>query len=106
MSRWIDADEAVNALCKGCGWYEGQCDNDKGFWCETRGLIEEATHIDIEPKRGENLLKDYPSLFECSVCGASCNDTFPWDCDINFCPNCGADMRAEQTEPQTDCAWK
>ena len=47
MSRYINADEVVNALCKGCGWYEGQCDNDEGFWCETRGLIEEATHIDI-----------------------------------------------------------
>ena len=44
-----------------------------------------------ENKHGKNLSPD--SLFECSVCGASCSDTLFWDCKINFCPNCGADMR-------------
>ena len=47
----------------------------------------------VDRPKGENLRKEYPSLFECSHCGASCDDTVPWDCDINFCPNCGADMR-------------
>ena len=42
--------------------------------------------------QGGNLLEKYPSLFECSVCGASCFDTIPWDCNINYCPNCGAKM--------------
>ena len=45
--------------------------------------------------QGRNLSEEYPSLFECSVCGASCDDTYPWDCDIKFCPNCGADMRGD-----------
>lgn len=43
--------------------------------------------------QGENLLEEYPSLFECSICGASCFDTIPWDCNIIFCPNCGARMK-------------
>ena len=61
--------------------------------------LDEIIRIDqeqlpiIEPKCGENLLKEYHSLFECSVCGAFCDDTYPWDCDINFCPNCGARIK-------------
>ena len=65
-----------------------------------REIVKEAVErfkeeYEIEPKRGENLKSDYPSLFECSVCGASCDDTIPWDCDINFCPNCGCAMTKE-----------
>lgn len=48
--------------------------------------------------QGRNLSEEYPSLFECSVCGASCFDTFPWDCDINYCPNCGAKMKGADDE--------
>lgn len=44
-----------------------------------------------ENKHGNNLLPY--SLFECSVCGASCSDTITWDCAINFCPNCGAQVK-------------
>lgn len=52
---------------------------------------------DVRPVvRGFNKLKDYPSLFECSVCGWECGDTVPGDTETyNFCPNCGADMREE-----------
>lgn len=38
----------------------------------------------------------YPSLFECSNCGWSCNDTYSGEpCNRNsntydYCPNCGA----------------
>ena len=39
-----------------------------------------------------------PSLFRCSECDAVCYDTLPWDCDINYCPNCGADMRGGDAE--------
>lgn len=42
---------------------------------------------------------------ECSICGYRTNFTGYKKIGIekrhNFCPNCGADMRAEQTEPQT-----
>ena len=48
--------------------------------------------------QGRNLSEEYPSLFECSMCGASCYDTYPWDCDIKFCPNCGARMKGADDE--------
>lgn len=44
-------------------------------------------------KHGHNLSADYPSLFECSVCGYVNDDTY---CGVpttfNYCPNCGARM--------------
>lgn len=42
---------------------------------------------------GFNKKKDYPSLFECSVCGWECTDTVPCDTEeFNLCPHCGARM--------------
>ena len=86
MSRYIDAD----ALKEKIG-------NTAFLKLDDTEVVEQfidaAPSIDIEPKRGKNLRADYPSLFECSVCGTSCDDTIPWDCDINFCPNCGAKMK-------------
>lgn len=68
----------------------------------SKGMPNFATAVEVYPSadrpRGENLLEEYPSLFECSVCGASCNDTIPWDCNINYCPNCGAKMREREGE--------
>ena len=59
--------------------------------------VEDFSAADVRPVvRGFNKLKDYPSLFECSVCGWECDDTVPGDTETyNFCPNCGADMREE-----------
>lgn len=40
--------------------------------------------------------RDYPSAFECSVCGFSDWDTFTADdTKYNYCPNCGAKMVSE-----------
>lgn len=45
----------------------------------------------------ENLLAEWPSLFECSNCGWCDYDTTTGDTvTYNFCPHCGADMRGEQ----------
>ena len=55
-------------------------------------LAYEKGKASVRPQGG-NLLEKYPSLFECSVCGASCSDTIPWDCNINYCPNCGCRMK-------------
>lgn len=50
----------------------------------------------VERKRGYNAKADYPSLFECSLCGWSDYDTMTGDSiEYNYCPNCGADMRGE-----------
>ena len=39
MSDLIKREDAIEALCKGCGWKESQCDQDSGFWCESGALI-------------------------------------------------------------------
>lgn len=44
-----------------------------------------------------NLASDYPSLFECSSCGWSDDDTYTGDTsEYNFCPNCGRKVRKEK----------
>ena len=46
-----------------------------------------------EVKYGYNIQADTPSLFRCSVCDWSDNDTYTGDtATYNYCPNCGAKM--------------
>ena len=59
---------------------------------------EAMSIIPSAERKGRNLLAEYPSLFECSECGTSCHDTIPWDCNINYCPNCGARMKGAEDE--------
>lgn len=64
-------------------------------WQEIIDALEALPTInpeDLRPK-GRNTKKEWPSLFECSVCGWSDWDTFTGDsCTYNYCPNCGAKM--------------
>ena len=41
MSDLIKREDAIEALCRGCGWKESQCDKDSGFWCESGALIRQ-----------------------------------------------------------------
>ena len=78
----------------------GRCSEKSFFHAalrEYRGAvlkaIAEAPAADVAEVRHGHDTKDTPSLFECSVCGWSCWDTYPGDTDeYNFCPNCGAKM--------------
>lgn len=61
---------------------------------EVDRLIDTMKPADVQPvKHGKNLKEEYPTLFQCSVCG--CED---WDTsevnygEYNYCPNCGARM--------------
>lgn len=88
MSDPIRREDAIGAIN---GWLK-----QNGFPNLGDGILYLVPSTDRP--QGENLRKKYPTLFECSLCGASCDDTVPWDCDINFCPNCGADMRERESE--------
>ena len=62
------------------------------------GVIESFPVADVQlVKHGKNLKEEYPTLFQCSVCG--CED---WDTsevnygEYNYCPNCGAKMDGEK----------
>ena len=83
MTDLIKRSDAIDAL--------NECEDITGYgYRQMHDALMEIPSVDIS--QGENLLEKYPSLFECSVCGASCFDTIPWDCNINYCPNCGAKM--------------
>lgn len=74
--------EIGDAPCRACGY--GDVLDD----------LEYFPAADVrENKRGKWKLgqEDIYSIFICSECG----DTCYWS--ANFCPNCGADMREEQT---------
>lgn len=60
--------------------------------------IENAPKEDVvEVVHGYNKDFDYPSLFECSVCGWFDGDTYTgYTSEYNYCPNCGAKMDGER----------
>lgn len=46
---------------------------------------------------GYNLRENYPSLFECSICGWECDDTTPGlTQEYNYCPYCGAKIISQK----------
>ena len=57
----------------------GKSERKKGKWIEQDGY-------------------DGDIYYDCSVCGNSwvTIDGTPWDNGMNFCPNCGADMREKE----------
>lgn len=98
MSESIRIEELRKEIEKHCGNCDRPDKEELGkiiLSSMTLGFNEGLKVSSADRPQGRNLLEEYPSLFECSVCGASCYDTYPWDCDIKFCPNCGADMRKE-----------
>lgn len=96
LQKRLDRIVDVNDLQMDRAWYTPYGIN---------ALIEEIPAADVRPvvhghwiaeeeaeERGDYSLRD-----TCSVCG-HCD----WDCteseSFNFCPNCGADMRAKEAE--------
>ena len=61
-------------------------------WNEAVQIVEDFPAADVRPVvRGkwENTGSD---VWKCSACGYG---IMPWNEGVNFCPNCGADMREE-----------
>ena len=78
-------------------WFKDEPSNPNDI-TYINALENRIKELETDRPQGRNLSEEYPSLFECSVCGASCFDTVPWDCDINYCPNCGARMEGADDE--------
>lgn len=81
--RLIDADK-LKPDAEWNGW-------DKQFTCYSKKQIENAPTVDAR-KRGEWVVDDDASIlftvYACSECGTKWVNN-----RINYCPNCGADMR-------------
>lgn len=91
--RLINADEHECWACKHHA--TGKCDTwcDAGEAFELREDVKNAKTVDAKPVvHGE--WEDNPYIWECNQCHT-------WliveqgDVDMNFCPNCGADMRKQ-----------
>ena len=62
-------------------------------------ILREAPTIDVAPvKHGKWIEKEkytFGVMYDCSICDNRILDNgHPW----NFCPNCGSDMRKEETD--------
>lgn len=101
MSRYIDADalkEQIDAI------WDNRAISLLG--CRILTMIDNAPTI--EPIRGEwvrdrywsrgiGMGEEYGFFYKCSLCEYEVENGYT-RCGFNFCPYCGADMRAEQTE--------
>ena len=113
MSRYIDADAYAAEMktrqdaCLELMNAAREMDNEKMYgqksaafsvFVEAKLTLDAMPTIDAVPVvHGYNLREDTPSLFECSICGWSCNDTYYGDTDTyNYCPNCGARMDGKE----------
>ena len=110
MAKYVDKREIINKIVDLTAYYDiseikSACENlsyyDSKWICGIRDAIleiENAPPADVRlVVRGYNEYFDYSSLFKCSVCGWSCDDTTCGDTrTYNYCPNCGALMSAEE----------
>lgn len=69
--------------------------DDGEYWAYSRTQIENA--LTIEERKKGKWLDEYRYGYKCSECGGyleiECEDI-----EMNFCPNCGADMREGEQE--------
>lgn len=91
MARYINADEAVNALKR---WFKFPDYNkgEKNIIACAITMLEEAPTADVvERKRGKWIINE--SYIKCSNCKDMwSNDDIEMIKSFNFCPNCGARM--------------
>ena len=103
MDDYINREDAINEICRrGCeiersGTLVVSMREAKQF---AVNVLEEISTADVhENVRGiwNNALNfsNGNEDLECSVCG-EWFFSYKIDCDWNFCPNCGADMRGEK----------
>jgi hypothetical protein len=121
MSRYIDADKVMLAVTRGLNDFNWNSDNCRAFSIEQR--IKEIPTADVrENVHGKWLTRENSNVHYCQECGWALMDAeggvppymgidfnrlnperwnvfVGWiDELMNFCPNCGADMRGEKDE--------
>lgn len=88
----IYREDAIEALCRGCGWKESQCDQDSGFWCESGALIRRDIPT-ADRSQAEWIVNMSNHESVCSFCGAK-ETEFIYGTDMWYgyyhgvCPNC------------------
>ena len=91
MSRYIDADKLSDLLR--CSMYK----MPNGILVGTKmlfALVEKSETADVRPvRRGRWMTNGIAAV--CDQCGGSIVIE-QYECEMNFCPNCGADMRGDQ----------
>ena len=88
MNKYLNVDKLLNKL-----------PDDLPYKASVKRVLMQAPEADVvEVVHGYNKDFDYPSLFECSICGWSDYDTYTGDTsEYNFCPNCGTKMDGKRS---------
>lgn len=106
MSRYIDAEtililfnEKFKETQKLIEAGETQLDNLAEGFTEADEVVRSVPPADVqEVRHGKNICKDYPSLFECSLCRWYDDDTTTGNTSVyNYCPNCGTKMDLDES---------
>ena len=90
MADYIDREQAIESVCKDI--------TDYGIAYDVKEALKKIPSADVrENVRGE-WIELYKDNYKCSVCGSwwTITEGTPQDNGIDYCPNCGADMRGEE----------
>ena len=88
-SDYISREAAIEALCKAHSPYPRRREISVG-------AIQDISPADVRPVvRGKwiDVSPAHIKVFRCDQCGEETTDTCMDKPRVNFCPNCGADMR-------------
>jgi predicted RNA-binding Zn-ribbon protein involved in translation (DUF1610 family) len=95
---YISREETLKRLCKDvCNVSDCQCDEIR---CEEWFVIHDIPAADVRSVRRGKWIKYAPHNSDMMTC-SECEQYWILDgdqYDYHFCPNCGADMRAEEGE--------